>query len=123
MDTRGFQKLELRRNNPWITQTSLDLLQSWRANCDLQFLLYISVPTDLDPSDVARVTDYVIAYAYKGNLTLAEEKKHCQRNCSGTNEAGKFLSQRHSKHNPLTVIHGVEHFLHCRVRALTNIFC
>lgn len=74
-DRRGFVRLELPRNNPRVTQSSLDLCVSWRANCDIQPILYNSDPRNPDPSDVAKVTDYVVAYACKGNASLAEEKQ------------------------------------------------
>lgn len=73
-DSRGFRKLELPRNHNRVIQSSLDLLQGWRANCDVQPILYESHPDHPDPSDIAKVTDYVVAYACKGNTSLAEEK-------------------------------------------------
>ena len=75
-DVRGFKKLEMPRNHPRVIQSSMSLVQSWHANCDVQFLIYDSDPLCPDPSDIARVTDYVVAYACKGNDTLIEEKKH-----------------------------------------------
>ena len=74
-DIRGFNRLELPRNHKRITQSSLLLSQSWRANCDIQILLYDSNPLHPDPGDVARATDYIVAYACKGVETLQEEKK------------------------------------------------
>lgn len=74
-DRRGFVRLELPRNHNRVTQSSLDVLQAWRANCDIQPILYNSDPDCPDPSDVAKVTDYVVAYACKGNASLAEEKQ------------------------------------------------
>ena len=74
-DIRGFKRLELTRNHNRISQTSLVLAQSWRANCDVQVLLYDSDPLHPDPEDVARATDYIVAYACKGVETLKEEKK------------------------------------------------
>jgi len=67
-------KLNLTRNHPRVVQSSLDLLQSWRANCDIQLLIYSSDPKNPDVQDIARVTDYVVAYACKGNKTLKEER-------------------------------------------------
>ena len=57
-----------------MTQTSLYTLQPWRANCDLQILLYDSSPTDPNLEEIGKVTDYVVAYACKGNTTLQVEK-------------------------------------------------
>lgn len=74
-DPRGFDRLELPRNHQRVIQTSLDLCQSWRANCDIQILLYDSDPDDPDPFEIARVTDYVVAYQCKGNSSLREEKE------------------------------------------------
>ena len=76
MDPRGYPKLEMPRNHQRIVQSSLDLMCSWRANCDVQILLYDCDPDDPDPSEIARVTDYVVAYACKGNESLREEKEH-----------------------------------------------
>lgn len=73
-DKRGFRRLDLPRNHPRVAQSSLDMLQAWRANCDIQLILYESSPDNPDPTDVAKVTDYVVAYACKGNASLAEEK-------------------------------------------------
>ena len=88
-DTPGFQlqeeptisydhkhslKLNLPRNHRRVVQTSKDVLQGWRANCDVQILLYNSNPKTPDVEDIARVTDYVVAYACKGNTTTREER-------------------------------------------------
>ena len=73
-DKRGFLKLELKRNSRRMLQTSLSLLQTWRANCDLQVMLYDSTPDNFDFSEIARLTDYVVAYSCKGNQTLQAEK-------------------------------------------------
>jgi hypothetical protein len=73
-DVRGYRKIEMPRNHPRIVQSSVDLLQSWRGNCDIQVILYESDPDNPDPEDVARVTDYVVAYACKGNASIVEEK-------------------------------------------------
>ena len=53
----------------------MDLLQSWRGNCDIQILIYDSDPNNVDVSEISRVTDYVVAYATKGNCSLREEKE------------------------------------------------
>jgi hypothetical protein len=74
-DTRGFKKLFLKRNHPRLLQTSLHCLQSWRANCDISLLIYESDPKHPDASEIAKVTDYVVSYACKGNETLAIERK------------------------------------------------
>lgn len=61
------------RNNTKITQSSMDLLQSWRGNCDVQLLIYNSNPKDPNISEIAKVTDYVVAYSCKGHSTHMEE--------------------------------------------------
>ena len=74
-DLRGFDRLELPRNNRRIVTTSKPLVQAWRANCDAQLLLYQGNPAHPSPDEIARVTDYIVAYACKGNETLLEETK------------------------------------------------
>ena len=74
-DIRGFKRLELPRNHRRLSQSSLLLAQSWRANCDVQILLYDSDPMHPNPEDVARATDYIVAYACKGVETLQEERR------------------------------------------------
>lgn len=61
------------RNNSRINQTSTALLQSWRANCDVQILIYESHPDNFDLREVSKVTDYVVAYSCKGTTTYREE--------------------------------------------------
>ena len=73
-DHKHSLKLNLPRNHRRVVQTSKVLLQGWRANCDVQILLYNSDPKTPDVQDIARVTDYVVAYACKGNTTMKEEK-------------------------------------------------
>jgi hypothetical protein len=51
------------------------LAHGWRANCDVQMLIYESNPDCPDPGDIARVTDYIVAYACKGVESLAEERE------------------------------------------------
>ena len=73
-DKRGFLKLELKRNTKRMIQTSLHVLQPWRANCDLQVMLYDSPADNFDFAEIARITDYVVSYSCKGNNTLQVEK-------------------------------------------------
>ena len=73
-DHRHCLKLFMARNHARLNQTSVDMLQSWRANCDVQLLIYNSDPKNPDVSDLARVTDYIVAHACKGNATLKEER-------------------------------------------------
>jgi hypothetical protein len=74
-DVRGFNRLELPRTNKRTVQSSLYLLQGWRANCDVQLILYDSDPTNPDCEELAKVTDYVVAYACKGNDSFKGEKE------------------------------------------------
>ena len=70
VDHKHSTKLYMRRNHTRVVQTSTDLLQSWRANCDVQLLIYNSDPKNPDVTDIARVTDYIVAYSCKGNATM-----------------------------------------------------
>jgi hypothetical protein len=78
-DHRGSLKLYMPRNHRRINQTSMDLLQSWRGNCDIQILVYNYDPMHPDWSEIAKVSDYVVAYASKGNTTLKEEREQTRR--------------------------------------------
>lgn len=89
-DHKRTLKLMMPRNNNRLVQTSEDVLRGWRGNCDIQLLIYESPPEKMDPSEIARVTDYVVAYNCKGNKTLKQEREiyaslvlryeHCFRN-------------------------------------------
>lgn len=63
----------LERNHPRVNQTSMDMLQSWRGNCDIQILIYDSDPRHPNITEIAAVTDYVVAYSCKGVTTYREE--------------------------------------------------
>ena len=78
-DRRRSKKLCVPRNHTRVNQTSLDLLQSWRANCDVQILVYNCDPRFPDPSEIARITDYVASYSCKGNITLKEEREQTKK--------------------------------------------
>lgn len=75
-DHRRSQKLYMPRNHPRVNQTSAVMLQSWRANCDIQILVYDCDPKNPDIGEIARITDYVASYSCKGNVTLKEEREH-----------------------------------------------
>ena len=79
MDQRGFYKVELNRNHKncgnKLLQSSMLCSQSWRANCDMQLLVYVNDPDYPDPQDISRVTDYIVAYACKGIETYKQERK------------------------------------------------
>ncbi len=74
-DKRGYLKLELKRNHRRIIQSSTDLMDTWRGNCDIKLLLYNCDPDNPDPSEIARVTDYLVSYTCKGNDAIREEKE------------------------------------------------
>ena len=74
-DHRHSLKLYMPRNHPRVVQYSTDLLQSWRANRDVQVLMYSCDPKNPDVLDIARVTDYIVAYSCKGNATMQEERE------------------------------------------------
>ena len=73
-DPRGFRQLTLKRNTTRMLQTSMVALDAWRANCDVKILIYDTDPVNPDRKELARVTDYVVAYTCKGNASLQTEK-------------------------------------------------
>ena len=99
-DLRGFDRLELPRNNNRIIATSKWLVQGWRANCDLQVLLYECDPLYPNSDEIARVTDYIVAYACKGTETLVEEMKQMKalilgcEDVSGTTKEVKKIARK-----------------------------
>ena len=56
-DLHGFDRLELPQNGRRIGATSKWLVQGWRANCDIQLLLYEGDTLNPSPDEIARVTD------------------------------------------------------------------
>ena len=64
-DPRGFQRIDLKRNHTTVLQMSIYLLTSWRANVDIQLLLYENSPDQADAKDIAKVTDYIVGYISK----------------------------------------------------------
>ena len=92
-DLRGFDRLELPRNNNRTVQSSLSFVQSWRANCDIQVLLYDSDPKCPNPEDIGRVTDYIVAYACKGNETIVQEKEQMKALILGSAETSGTISE------------------------------
>ena len=99
-DLRGFDRLELPRNDRRIVATSRWLVQGWRANCDIQVLLYEGDPLHPNPDEIARVTDYIVAYACKGNETIVEEMKQMKalilgfQEVSGTTNDVKRIARK-----------------------------
>lgn len=74
-DHRRCQRLYLPRNHPRVNQTSTTLLQSWQGNCDIQLIVYDSDPNQPSLAEIAKVSDYVVAYSCKGNCTYKEERE------------------------------------------------
>ena len=78
-DPRGHKKFNLPRpsskHKNTLIQSSIYLSQSWRANCDFQLLYYESGNEHPSPDDIARVTDYIVAYACKGIESMQQEKE------------------------------------------------
>ena len=79
-------KLQMPRNHPRVNQTSTDLIQTWRGNCDIQIMIYESDPDNFDMREISKVTDYVVAYSCKGNATLREEIENNRRLILGMEE-------------------------------------
>ena len=92
-DLRGFDRLELPRNNQRTVQSSLSFVQSWRANCDIQILLYDSDPKCPNPEDIGRVTDYIVAYACKGNETIVQERQQMKALIMGSSDTSGTISE------------------------------
>ena len=71
-------------------QISTVLVQSWRANCDIQLLLYDSDPYNSNLVEFAKVANYIVSYITKGNIGLNRTK-----NNEGVDSKVSFL-KRHS---------------------------
>ena len=72
---RRAKKFFMPRNNNRVCQTSIDMIRSWRANCDIQILIYDTSPSKPDLREITRVVDYIVGYTCKGGTTLVEEHK------------------------------------------------
>ena len=74
-DNRGFRKLILNRNvSRRFHQSSMSTVQSWRANCDVKFLVYDTHPLWSDMREICNVADYIVSYTCKGHQTLTEQR-------------------------------------------------
>ena len=71
---RDIKFLKLKRSEERMKQTSTTMLQSWRANCDVAILIYDTDPVHLSPSDVAKVSNYIVSYCTKGNVSFQQER-------------------------------------------------
>ena len=65
--------LKLQRTHDRLKQTSLSMLQSWRANCDVSVLVYDHDACDISFQDIAAICGYVTAYCTKGNASYQSE--------------------------------------------------
>jgi hypothetical protein len=73
-DPRGIEHLQLPRpNSKRVVQHSKYLLQTWRANTDVQLLIYRSDPNMPDVSEIEAVSRYCVAYAGKRYKTTRQE--------------------------------------------------
>jgi hypothetical protein len=59
-----------------MVQTSMFLTQVWRGNVDVKPFLYQSDPSNPDPEDIIRCSDYMVGYKMKGAQTIATERKN-----------------------------------------------
>ncbi len=75
---RGYKTIHLKRNHNRILQTSTNLLQAWRANCDIQIILYDTDPKNIDSTEITKVVDYIVGYACKANEKIKDEKEQLQ---------------------------------------------
>lgn len=56
-------------------QISTVLVQSWRANSDIQLLLYDSDKYNTNLAKFVKVADYIVLYITKGNIGYLVEQK------------------------------------------------
>lgn len=76
---KGVSMLEMKRTNSRrVNQLSVPMLRAWRANCDIQLLLYNTNPLYPDITEIESVTRYVVAYTSKKSHTLKTEREHIQ---------------------------------------------
>ena len=74
VDSNGIKRLALQRNSKRMNQSSFTALRSWRANCDVQLIIYDSDPEYPNLDEIAKISDYVVSYTCKGNLRKQTEK-------------------------------------------------
>jgi hypothetical protein len=79
-DCRGFKRIQIPRKRIRrgmnIIPTSSWLVLGWRANCDVQFIRYETDPCNPDPTEISKVTDYLVSYNMKGNERFTQEKDY-----------------------------------------------
>jgi len=73
-DARGIEHLLLPRyHSRKVNQHSRTILQAWRANADVQLIVYRSDPNVPDVGEIEAVSKYVTSYAVKTQKTTREE--------------------------------------------------
>lgn len=78
-NARGIEHLLLPRSKSrTINQHSQYALQAWRANCDVQLLIYRSNPNVPDVSEIQAVCNYCASYAVKVHQTTRQEISNIQ---------------------------------------------
>ena len=83
-DKKGINQFRMERTHSVrVVQHSKTLLRGWRANCDIQLLLYFSNPNFPDIGEIEDVCKYVVAYTGKKNFTTQQEKSSIQNLISG----------------------------------------
>ena len=79
---RGIEHLHLPRvHSRTVVQHSQTVLQAWRANADVQLLIYRSNPDIPDVGEIEAVSKYCTAYAGKTHHTTREEINTIQDTC------------------------------------------
>ena len=73
-NARKIMFLRLKRDENKMKQTSISMLQSWRANCDVAIIVYDNDPVQVNAGDIARISGYVVSYATKGNKSYQSER-------------------------------------------------
>ena len=68
-DPRGFYRVDLRRNNKRLLQSSRFLVSSNRANGDVSVMLYNNNPLKPRPNELRKVVGYIVEYASKSSET------------------------------------------------------
>ena len=74
-DFRGFYKLSLKRTtSKRMRQMSTILSQSWRANTDIQLIIYNTHPSNPSPHEMCNIIDYCVSYITKTCKAIQIEK-------------------------------------------------
>ena len=66
----------MKRNERRMKETSLIQLQScWRANVDVQIIIYETSQNLINGTDIFRVSAYVVSYAMNGSVSCITEQQ------------------------------------------------